>query len=288
MNYIQKLLTMDVAAESREEPRGRRSGGPATEPAHPGSKVKGFGGSRNLALGALVLLCGALGIGFWQHYELHAQVMSAIEQRRDFVPSVRTAPVRASSGTMAVSWPGTTEAFEQANIYARASGYISHRDVDIGSRVKAGQLLVEITAPELDHQIAQAEGTLAQMQATLQQAKANRDLALVTWDRDNPLVQKGWVTPQQGDTDRLTLQARDAAVAGGIVHGGHISSNWFGPNGDEGGDSRAGGRRRTGCPPRGPGDRTPPGMGPHDPAHARTLARSRLLPRSQGPGALQR
>ena len=213
MNYIQKLLTMDVAAESREEPRGRRSGGPATEPAHPGSKVKGFGGSRYLALGALVLLCGALGIGFWQHYELHAQVMSAIEQRRDFVPSVRTAPVRASSGTMAVSWPGTTEAFEQANIYARASGYVAHREVDIGSRVKAGQLLVEITAPELDHQIAQAEGTLAQMQATLQQAKANRDLAQVTWDRDSPLVQKGWVTPQQGDTDRLTLQARDAAVA---------------------------------------------------------------------------
>jgi RND family efflux transporter MFP subunit len=154
-----------------------------------------------------------LAIGFWQHHELHAQVMSVVEQRRDFVPAVRTAPVRASPSTMAVTWPGTTEAFEQANLYARASGYVSRREVDIGSRVKAGQLLVEISAPELDHQIAQAEGTLAQMQATLQQAKANRDLAQVTWDRDNPLVQKGWVTPQQGDTDRLTLQARDAAVA---------------------------------------------------------------------------
>ena len=114
---------------------------------------------------------------------------------------------------MSVSWPGTTEAFAQANIYARASGYISKRNVDIGSQVKAGDLLVEITAPELDHQIAQAEGTLAQLQAALQQAKAQRDLAQVTWDRDNPLVQKGWVTPQQGDTDRLTLQSRDAAVA---------------------------------------------------------------------------
>jgi RND family efflux transporter MFP subunit len=213
MNDIQNLPTMDVGAELHEEPRGRKPGGPVTEPAKPASKVKGLGGRRNLALGALVLLCSALGIGFWQHYELHAQVMSALEQRRDFVPSVRSAPVRASPSTMAVTWPGTTEAFEQANIYARASGYISHREVDIGSRVKAGQLLVEITAPELDHQIAQAEGTLAQMQATLQQAKANRDLAQVTWGRDSPLVQKGWVTPQQGDTDRLTLQARDAAVA---------------------------------------------------------------------------
>ena len=113
--------------------------------------------------------------------------MATAEQRRDFVPSVRTAPVRASAATMSVSWPGTTEAFEQANIYARASGYISKRNVDIGSRVKAGDLLVEITAPELEHQIAQAEGTLAQMEASLQQAKANRDLAQVTWDRDSKL-----------------------------------------------------------------------------------------------------
>ncbi len=59
---------------------------------------------------------------------------------------------------MSVTWPGTTEAFEQANIYARASGYISKRTVDIGSRVKAGDLLVEITAPEIEHQIAQARG----------------------------------------------------------------------------------------------------------------------------------
>ena len=96
---------------------------------------------------------------------------------------------------------------------ARASGYISQRKVDIGSHVKAGDLLVEITALELEHQIAQAEGTLAQLQASLQQAKANRDLAQVTWDRDKTLVHQGWATQQQGDTDRLTLEAREAAVA---------------------------------------------------------------------------
>jgi RND family efflux transporter MFP subunit len=168
---------------------------------------------RILAVAVLVLLCGALAIGFWRHYALHAQVMSTAEQRGEFVPSVRTAQIKASGGTMSVTWPGTTEAFEQANIYARASGYISKRAVDIGSHVKAGQLLVEITAPELEHQIAQAEGTLAQLQAALQQAKANRDLAQVTWDRDSTLLQQGWVTKQQGDTDRLTLEAREAAVA---------------------------------------------------------------------------
>jgi RND family efflux transporter MFP subunit len=113
---------------------------------------------------------------------------------------------------MSVSWPATTDAFAAANIFARASGYIAKRNVDIGSHVKEGQVLAEITAPELDHQIAQAEATLAQMQSALRQAQANKDLANVTWGRDSKLVKEGWVTLQQGDTDRLNLQAQDAAV----------------------------------------------------------------------------
>jgi RND family efflux transporter MFP subunit len=103
-------------------------------------------------------------------------------------------------------------AFESANIFARSTGYILHRYVDIGDRVKAGQQLADITAPELDHQIAQAQANLAQLQAALQQAQANRDLANSNWARDKPLVEKGWVTPQQGDTDRQTLAAQTAAV----------------------------------------------------------------------------
>jgi RND family efflux transporter MFP subunit len=195
----------DTGVPVREETPVRK---PDVVPSKPGSGR----GARRLTIGVLLLLAGALAIGIWQHYRQHAEVMATAEQRRDFVPTVRTATVRASGATRSVTWPATTEAFEQANIYARASGYISKRPVDIGSQVKAGDLLVEITAPELEHQIAQAQGTLVQLQASLQLAKANRDLAQVTWDRDNPLVQKGWVTPQQGDTDRLNLQARAASV----------------------------------------------------------------------------
>lgn len=180
---------------------------PATMPA------KRSNGRLILGIVVLLALAGALGFGFWQHYTLHAEVIATAEQRRDFVPSVRTAAIRASEALRSATWPGTTEAFEQANLYARASGYISKRTVDIGSRVKAGDLLVEIAAPEIDHEIAQAEGTLTQLRASLQQAQANRDLAQVTWDRDSKLVQQGWTTAQQGDTDRLTLKARDAAVA---------------------------------------------------------------------------
>jgi RND family efflux transporter MFP subunit len=111
--------------------------------------------------------------------------------------------------------PATTSPFASANIFARASGYIGERYVDIGSRVKAGDKLATITAPELDHQIAQAQATLAQAQASLRQTEANRDLAQVTWNRDATLVQQGWVTQQQGDTDRLSLAGQQQAAQAG-------------------------------------------------------------------------
>jgi RND family efflux transporter MFP subunit len=135
-----------------------------------------------------------------------------MQQQRDLVPIVRVTKARSSDSKRTVSLPATTLAFAAANIYARANGYIETRKVDIGDHVKAGDLLAKITAPEQDHQVSQAEATLGQIQATLQQTKASRDLAQVTNERDSALVKKGWVTPQQGDTDRLTLDAQNAAV----------------------------------------------------------------------------
>jgi RND family efflux transporter MFP subunit len=163
--------------------------------------------------GALLLLVGGLAFGASQLRAQNRQVMAISGQQQNFVPNVRVDAVRASDSTMVVSLPATTLAFAAANILARANGYIEKRQVDIGDHVKAGDLLAQITAPELDHQIAQNEATLRQNQATLQQTIASRDLASVTNTRDSVLVTKGWVTAQQGDTDRLTLKAQEAAVA---------------------------------------------------------------------------
>ena len=164
-------------------------------------------------LGVLLVLIGALGFGSWRHYSQHRDVMATSEHGRNFVPSVRVATVRPSDGIMRVTLPATTSAFSVANLFARASGYIDKRDVDIGDRVKEGQLLVHITAPELDHQIAQAEATLGQNKATVQQVQANLELARVTWARDKPLVEKGWITPQQGSIDVQNLKALAAGLA---------------------------------------------------------------------------
>ena len=168
--------------------------------------------SRLPVLGVVLLLVTTLAIGAWSHYEQHRQVIAAAEQSRDLVSEVRVASVQSADSIQIVSLPATTSAFAAANVFARASGYLAKREVDIGDRVVEGQLLAEIVAPELDHQISQAEATLGQLKASLQQAEANRLLAQVTWDRDSPLVGKGWLTAQQGTVDTQTLKAREAAV----------------------------------------------------------------------------
>jgi RND family efflux transporter MFP subunit len=169
-------------------------------------------GGRLLALGAFLLLGGGLAFGATRYYTQHRDVMATAEQRRNFIPNVRVATVQPSKRITLVALPATTLAFSAANLFARASGYIDKRLVDIGDRVKDGQLLVQIRAPELEHQISQNEATLVQLKETLLQAQANLELAKVTWDRDRPLVAQGWVTQQQGTIDTQTLKAREAAV----------------------------------------------------------------------------
>jgi RND family efflux transporter MFP subunit len=175
-------------------------------------KRRGRYGGTLFGAGALLLLVGGLGFGTWGHYQADLAIAATLQERRTAIPDVRVAAVRDGGGEITVSLPATTTAFEAANIFARTSGYVEKRYVDIGDRVKAGALLAEITAPELDHQITQAKATLAQIQATLQQTQASRELAEVTNARDSKLVTQGWLTRQQGDNDRLTLQAQQAAV----------------------------------------------------------------------------
>jgi RND family efflux transporter MFP subunit len=182
------------------------------EPAAPLQNRPRRRGGWLLAAGALILLGGGLGYGAWRDHAQYETVAAIAQQLRDVVPSVRVSEVKPSGPTVEVSLPATTFAYEAANIFARTNGYILKRNVDIGDHVEAGDVLAELTAPELDHQISQAQATLAQTQATLQQNEASKKLAQVTNDRVGTLVKQGWATTQLGDTDRLSLEAQDAAV----------------------------------------------------------------------------
>ena len=183
-------------------------------PEAPPTTPEGRGGSgrRLFGLGVLVLFMAALALGVWRHYAQHRQVVDTAEQQANFVPNVHVEAVASRLGKLHISLPGTTLAFEAANIYARASGYVSKRYVDIGDHVKAGQLLAEITAPEVEAQIAQYQNNLQQAQATVRQNEAQRASTDVTSRRISVLAKDSWATQELADTDRYNFQAQNHAT----------------------------------------------------------------------------
>ena len=148
----------DVRVRTNDEKTGR-PGAESWRIVEPPEKEPRLGrryGAALLGGGIFLMLAGGLGIGGWRHYQAAREAAALAEQVRTAVPDVRVAVVRPSGDIMKITLPATTTAFEAANIFARTSGYIEKRYVDIGAHVKKGDLLADITAPELDQQIAQA------------------------------------------------------------------------------------------------------------------------------------
>ena len=170
---------------------------------------------------ALLAAAGLLCWGAWGHYDRAAEASQTQRDTQDFVPAVRTAVAKRLDGPVPYTLPGTVAAFDQATLYARATGYIAERRVDIGSRVRQGDELVRIAAPDLDQQLAQANAQMAQVQAALAQANAQAqaasstsDLASVTNGRISRLANQGWETQQNADSTRLNLAGSRASLAG--------------------------------------------------------------------------
>jgi RND family efflux transporter MFP subunit len=112
------------------------------------------------------------------------------------------APDRGEQGLELVL-PGNVQAFSEAPIYARTSGYVKAWYADIGSNVKKGQRLADIESPEVDQQLHQAR-------ADLGTAQANENLARVTADRLRNLVDTSAVSRQEYDNAVSALAARSA------------------------------------------------------------------------------
>jgi HlyD family secretion protein len=168
-------------------------------------------------VGLVVLVVLGIGaVGHWRTYAAAEQTQSEIKNE---VPSVRTAPVKVLSDPRKVTLPGQTQGFDYANIFARATGYIAERHVDIGSVVKQGDLLAKIASPDLDRQLDQAEAQLQQMNAAVVQAKAQVDLSEanlrlgnVTYARIGALAQKGYETIQNRDNQAANVSSQQANV----------------------------------------------------------------------------
>lgn len=92
-------------------------------------------------------------------------------------------------------------------------GHISKRNVDIGSRVHAGDVLAVIAAPELDQELAQARAELVQLQAGVVRARADAKVAYDNAWRSERTARDGWTPQQQADVDNDTLSADTATLA---------------------------------------------------------------------------
>jgi RND family efflux transporter MFP subunit len=121
------------------------------------------------------------------------------------LPVVAVAPPDAKPKKASLDLPGRLEAYSQAQMFARVSGYLKELKVDIGTPVKAGQLLAEIDAPDLDQQIMQAEADVAA-------AQANLTLARGILERGQSLIASGAVSKQVLDQRSADAENRQGLV----------------------------------------------------------------------------
>lgn len=166
----------------------------------------------SIALLMLAIFGITLLLGFLPRFRRGQAVAKEVERQKTEAPVVTVTAARRSKANMQLSLPGSSTALVESPIYARASGYISKRFVDLGDRVKAGQVLAIIDAPDIDRQVDQARANLQQSESVLRQVEAQAALAKVTWERYRVLVERGVLSKQDGDTQQASYNVSQASV----------------------------------------------------------------------------
>jgi len=178
--------TVSAAAAVSEPPRPRR---------------------RVVLLLVLALVAGVLGLGIYSGIRARARADATLKQAtvQAAIPVVNVVSPTPGAPALEIRLPGTTQAFTDAPIFARTSGYLKRWYFDIGAHVKQGQLLAEIETPEVDQQ-------LEQTRADLETARANLRQAQITADRWRALLETDSVSKQETDQAVSSLAATKATV----------------------------------------------------------------------------
>ena len=121
------------------------------------------------------------------------------------IPTVAVALPDAKALSATLDLPGRLEAYYRAPIFARVSGYLKNWSVDIGAKVKAGQVIAEIEAPDLDQQLLQARADLAS-------AEASAKLSEATLNRRKTLIASNFVSMQEIDERTADLSNKNGTV----------------------------------------------------------------------------
>jgi membrane fusion protein, multidrug efflux system len=124
------------------------------------------------------------------------------------IPTVAVVLPNPKALSAALDLPGRLEAYYRAPIFARVSGYLKSWSADIGARVKAGQVIAEIEAPDLDQQLLQVRADLASQEASAKLSEA-------TLNRRKTLIASNFVSMQEIDERTADLSNKNAAVKAG-------------------------------------------------------------------------
>jgi RND family efflux transporter MFP subunit len=183
--------------------------------ANPLSPVEGAG--RRWRAAALVpVVLGLLFLaGYWPRRSAQTRLAAEAVTVGQALSRVKVSTAVAVDGGRSLVLPGSLEASRQAMINARATGYVRRWRVDIGDRVRAGDVLADLDTPELDQQLQQARATLKQQEAALEQAVANRDFAKISASRQDVLVGQGLVAKQDADQADAQFKVGEANVHAG-------------------------------------------------------------------------
>jgi RND family efflux transporter MFP subunit len=155
------------------------------------------------AIAALLLASVVVGYGFVDRAQSKQEVVQWTNTQA--IPTVALAQLIPASPHQTLTLPGNIQPYNRAAIFARVNGYVKSWDHDIGSPVKSGQALATIDAPDLDQQLSQAKATLASVRANLQ-------IASLTANRNNILLQKQIVAQQLADQTTADATAKEAVV----------------------------------------------------------------------------
>lgn len=168
----------------------------------------------------ILLLSGLIVVGVMPRLERHREALAAVRETTVTHPVVSVLRPENAPPESEIALPGNIQPIYTASVYARSDGYVERRNVDIGSRVRAGEVLAIISSPEVDQQLAQARATVVQAEAAaqqsranLEQARANVELARVTKERYVALGKSDVISRQSVDEAVQTYNARSADVS---------------------------------------------------------------------------
>src|ERR1700692_3718845 len=180
------------------------------QPAQPGPNefYSRPGARRRITILFAAAVLGILALLIYSGIHSRAVAESRLTQRTQeaAIPTVAVVFPKEGAPTQEIILPGNTQAFSDAPLFARTSGYLKRWYFDIGAHVQKGQLLAEIETPEVDQQLQQA-------QAELDTAQANLNIAKITANRWLDLVSTGSVSQQETDQAVSNLSAVKAAAA---------------------------------------------------------------------------